>query len=149
MTVIVVGAVAVLTSLWAPTYTIRDASRALRADISSKVLTGDLANTLALETPFRAFPCFDLATMGLQGGWVNGDWRGLGATHWIGDRPPGGKGWRPRPPADAVLQSVYPIWPDAKGHPRITVYVSSLPSGAADRARDEHRGGSDVERRVK
>jgi 4-amino-4-deoxy-L-arabinose transferase-like glycosyltransferase len=150
MAVTVVGAVAVITSLWSPTYTLRDASRALRAGFGSKVLTGDLANTLALETPFRAFPCFDLATMHLRGGWVNGDWRARGATHWIGDRPPGGKGWRPPPPAEAVLQSAYPIWPDAEGHPRITVYVSSLPSGAADRVGgDERRSGSDVERPVK
>jgi len=150
MAVTIVGAAAVITSLWAPKYTIRDASRALRAGFGSKVLTGDLANTLALETPFRAFPCLDLATMDLRGGWVNGDWWVRGATHWIGDRPPGGKGWRPPPPPVAVLESVYPIWPDAKGQPRITVYVSSLPSRATDRAGGEERSsGSNTERRMK
>lgn len=133
ITVIALNSTVVVASMWSPTYTLRDTSRLLRTTLGSAVLAGDLANTLALETPFRTFLCLDMGTMHLRGGWVNGDWRALGATHWVGDVPPGGEGWRPSPPAEAVAHSSYPAWPDAMGQPRITIYVSSLPRAETER----------------
>lgn len=131
--VVALSSVVVATTMWSPTYTLRDASRALHSSLGSAVFAGDLANTLALETPFRTFLCLDMGTMNLKGGWINGDWRALGATHWVGDVPPGGKGWRPSPPEEAALHSSYPAWPDAAGRPRITVYVSTLPHAETGR----------------
>ena len=133
LAVIALSAAVVAASVWPRTYTFRDTSRALRAELGSAVFAGDLANTLALETPFRTFLCLDMGTMNLKGGWINGDWRALGATHWVGDVPPGGKGWRPSPPEEAALHSSYPAWPDAAGRPRITVYVSTLPRAETGR----------------
>jgi hypothetical protein len=122
-----VGAVVIALPMAAPTFTMRDASRALAAGDRPRVFTGDLANTLAMETRAFAFVYRDLAASSLGTGWVNQDWRGLGATHLVSDRPPGQLGPRTPSPEGAVLESSYPVWPDRRGRPRITVYVSRLP----------------------
>jgi 4-amino-4-deoxy-L-arabinose transferase-like glycosyltransferase len=110
-----------------PTYTLRDTARALTADGVPKVLTGDTANSLSLETSYRAFVRRDLALMHLGRGWINQDWRALGATHWVTDRPTEA-GPPERPVPDAVLLSAYPTWPNRRGQPRRTVYVFALPT---------------------
>lgn len=126
---VLIGAAAIAASMAWRTDTIREASRALGSGPTPQVLTGDLANTLALETPFRAFVHRDLQATHLGTGWVNHDWRALGATHWVSDRPPGQPGSRMPAPAGAVLESSHPVWPDSWGRARLTVYVSALPSG--------------------
>jgi hypothetical protein len=123
------GAVAVAAALQRPTFTIRDTARSLRSG-GEKVLTGDLANTFSLETPFRAFASRDLAHAHLGSGWVNADWRALGATHWLGDTPPGRIGIRQPAPSEAVLESVHGLWPDRSDRPRRSLYVSRLPAAA-------------------
>jgi 4-amino-4-deoxy-L-arabinose transferase-like glycosyltransferase len=66
------------------TFTIRAASRELRSLTHCTGLFGATANTLALETPHRAFVVRDLAATGLSGeGTINADWRGLGGSHWL------------------------------------------------------------------
>jgi hypothetical protein len=132
-----VGAGSVLAAMASPTFTVRDASRALQEDGSDKVLTGDLGNTLAFETRYSAFACRDLAAEGLGSGWLNGDWRARGATHWVSDAPPGATSPAGRTPAPsgAALMSVFPVWPDRRGTPRLTVYVSLLPVVAPEARR--------------
>lgn len=110
------------------THTMRDASRALATGGANKVLTGDVANTFSIETPYRAFVCRELSTMGMGVGWVNGDWRALGATHWLVDRP-ATEAPPPLPVPGAVLQSASGVWPDAEGRSRRVLYVFTLPPG--------------------
>ncbi len=121
-----VGAAAIVASMSWHTFTIRDASRALRGRAAPMVLTGDLAITLALETTHWAFVSRNLRVAGFGTGWVNGDLATLGATHWVSDVPPGGQGSRTPAPATAVLESSHPVWPDARSRARLTVFVSSL-----------------------
>ncbi len=130
-----VGGAAIAASLAAHTDTIRATSRELASRPGGMVLTGDLANTLALETPFRAFVHRDLEATRLGKGWVNLDWRALGATHWVSDMPPGRSGSRMKAPAGALLESSHPVWPDRAGRARLTVYVSVLPKTAPDPSR--------------
>ena len=115
------------TIVWKPTFTIRDTSRALAVAGESRVLMGAAANTLSLETPYRAFVRRDLAAMKMGSGWLNRDWRALGATHgltdrWVGQDP------EPRPPVDgAILDSSFDVWPDLSGRPRRVVHLWRLP----------------------
>jgi len=124
--VALVGAAASAASVLPATFTIRDTARALGREPPPRVLAGDVANSYALETPFRAFVTRDLSTMGMGRGWVNGDWRALGATHWLVDRPAA----EPPPAAPvpgAVLESTHLVWPDRSGAARRKLYVFALP----------------------
>jgi len=115
------------TVVWRPTYSMRDTSRAIAKAGPGSVLMGQAANTLALETPFRAFVRRDLAFTRMGTGWINGDWRALGATHaltdlWVGEEP------NPQPPIEgALLESSFPVWPDHSGQPRRVVHLWRLP----------------------
>ncbi len=126
----VVGALADLAPVALATYTVRDAARDLTRSPVVRVLAGPFANTLSLETPYRAFVVRDLASMGMGTGWINRDWAALGATDWVGDVPPGGTGGREPPPPGAVLTSRTDVWPDAAGHPRTTMFLSALPASS-------------------
>ncbi len=116
------GAVASSGVVARPTYTVRDAAHALAARSATEVLTGSVADTLALETPFFAFERRDLATWRMGSGWINEDWRKLGATLWIGYRAD-----EEPPDARSVLEAVYPVWPDRAGRERILLRVYRLP----------------------
>jgi 4-amino-4-deoxy-L-arabinose transferase-like glycosyltransferase len=130
-------------AVWRPTFSERDTSRALASDGKPKVLMGNVANSLALETPYRAFVRRDLASAGMGTGWINGDWRALGATHCLTD---GGvdqvRGSQP-PIEGAVLESSFEAWPDASGQPRWLFLLWRLPEpsprGAGQRSGSEPR----------
>jgi 4-amino-4-deoxy-L-arabinose transferase-like glycosyltransferase len=117
--------------LRARSYSLRDTSRALVDPGASRVLVGNVANSLSLETPYRAFVRRNQADLGLGTGWINRDWRALGATHWltdlwIGEEP------EPRPPTEgAVLVRSYPLWPDASGRSLRVLHLWSLVGAAA------------------
>jgi hypothetical protein len=88
---------------------------------------GNAANSFSLETPYRAFVRRDLAAVSMGTGWVNGDWRALGATHGLTDRWVG-QDREPQAPIDgAVLESTFDVWPDASGHARRVVHLWRLP----------------------
>ena len=110
------------------TFTVRDAGRALTSDGTPRVLTGDFASTLSLETPYRAFMSRDLETMGLGKVWKNRDWRALGATHWLSVYAVDRAATKEAPAPGAVLESSYPIWPDSHGHPRLVFDRWRLPA---------------------
>ena len=130
-TAVAVGsAVASVSTLVVPTFTIRDTSRALAEPGVSKVLTGDVGNTFSLETPYRAFVCRDLAQLGLGTGWVNGDWRAMGATHWIATGPPDQEARSARPVPGAEIESTWKVWPDVTGNSRFSIHVYRLPRDA-------------------
>lgn len=130
---LVVGcsALASAAALRHPTYSMRETSRALATGGVPKVLMGDTANTFSLETPFRAFVHRDLAQARLGIGWINGDWRALGATHGLTD---GAASRPPEPPAEgASLERTFEVWPDAEGRPQESLQLWSLPQAAAPR----------------
>ena len=125
------GALASAEALRHPTYSMRETSRALAIGGAPKVLMGDTANTFSLETPFRAFVHRDLAKAKLGIGWINGDWRALGATHWLTDGP---ASRRPEPPTDgAKLERTFEFWPDSEGRLQESLQLWSLPQSSAPR----------------
>ena len=128
------GAAVVLLSAYVSTstivharYSVRDASRALVVGSGSRVLVGDPANTLSLETPYFAFLRRNLAGMNMGTGWLNEDWKAFGATHWLEYGPP--EAPPPPPPVPgAILRNRFPLWPDNSGRERTIVFLFELPA---------------------
>jgi 4-amino-4-deoxy-L-arabinose transferase-like glycosyltransferase len=123
---IILGAATIAIPVARRTYTIRDTARALSSAPGVAVLAGDVANTMALETPYRAFVWRDLARLGLGTGWVNGDWRARGATHCVAASPASTPFHDVWCPPGATLVSSAGMSPSTSGDLRLRFDLASL-----------------------